>query len=72
MFNADIANLSALTTAKKGVDVQQRLSYYLTIWPYIREKWYKLGALEAAFEKDRPLGKWRHMVQELYEIKLKL
>jgi len=57
---------------KKGVDVQERRSYYLTIWPYIREKWYKLGALEAAFEKDRPLGKWRHMVQELYEMKLKL
>jgi transposase len=57
---------------KKGVDVQQRRSYYLTIWPYIREKWYKLGALEAVFEKDRPLGQWRYMVQELYEIKLKL
>jgi transposase len=55
---------------KKGVDVQERSSYYLMTWPYIREKWYKLGALEAAFAKDRPLGKWRNMVQELYEIKL--
>jgi transposase len=57
---------------KKGVDMQQRSSYYLMTWPYIREKWYKLGALEATFEKDRPLGQWRYMVQELYEIKLKL
>ena len=57
---------------KKGVDVQQRSSYYLMTWPYIREKWYKLGALEATFEKDRPLGQWRYRVQEFYEIKLKL
>ncbi len=41
-------------------------------WPSLRDKWNKAGALEAAFEKDRPLGQWRNMVQELYEIKLKL
>jgi hypothetical protein len=37
-----------------------------------REKWKKVGALEAAFEKNRPLGLWRQIVQELYDIKLKL
>jgi hypothetical protein len=42
------------------------------MWPYLCEKWKKLGALEAAFEKDRPLGQWRDMVQQLYEIKLTL
>jgi transposase len=54
----------------KKAKAQERASYYLTIWPFLREKWDKLGALEAAFAKDRPLGQWRDMVQELYEIKL--
>jgi len=54
------------------VEPEERAGYYLTIWPKLREKWNKLGALEAAFRKDRPLGRWRNMVQELYEIKLKL
>jgi len=54
------------------VKPEERAGYYLTIWPYLRRKWKKAGALDAAFEKDRPLGQWRCMVQELYEIKLKL
>ena len=51
---------------------EERAGYYLTMWPYLCEKWKKLGALEAAFEKDRPLGQWRDMVQDFYEIKLTL
>jgi transposase len=51
---------------------EQRAGYYLTMWPYLREKWKKLGALEAAFTKDRPLGQWRDVLQKLYEINLKL
>ena len=51
---------------------QQRAGYYLTSWPYLREKWEKVGALEAAFANNRPLGLWRQIVQELYDIKLKL
>jgi len=38
----------------------------------LRDKWKKAGALEAAFAKDRPLGLWRQIVQELNDIKLKL
>ncbi len=57
---------------RKGVNPFDRANYYLMIWPYLREKWHKLGALEAAFAEDRPLGRWRNMVQELYEIKLEL
>ena len=57
---------------KKGVKPEERAGYYLMSWPYLREKWGKLGALEAAFVKDRPLGRWRNMVQKLYEIKLTL
>jgi transposase len=51
---------------------EERAGYYLTMWPYLCEKWKKLGALEAAFAQDRPLGQWRDMVQQLYEIKLTL
>jgi transposase len=51
---------------------QQRAGYYLTSWPYLKEKWEKVGALEAAFANNRPLGLWRQIVQELYDIKLKL
>jgi hypothetical protein len=42
------------------------------IWPKLVEKWQRHDALEAAFERDRPLGQWRNMVQELYGIKLPL
>jgi hypothetical protein len=51
---------------------QQRAGYYLTSWPYLRQKWEKVGALETAFANNRPLGLWRQIVQELYDIKLKL
>ena len=51
---------------------KERADYYLTFWPYFKEKWRKYGALDIAFERDRPLGLWRHIVQSLYDIKLKL
>jgi len=51
---------------------QQRASYYLMSWPYLKEKWKKVGALEAAFANNRPLGLWRQIAQQLYDIKLKL
>ena len=54
------------------VKPEERAGYYLMTWPFLREKWNKAGALETAFGKDRPLGRWRNMVQELYAIKLKL
>jgi len=57
---------------RKDSKPQDRATYYLMRWPYLREKWQKLGALAAAFAEDRPLGRWRNMVQELYEIKLTL
>lgn len=57
---------------KAEAKMEERASYYLMTWPYLRGKWKKLGALKAAFAKDRPLGQWRQIVQELYDIKLKL
>jgi hypothetical protein len=52
--------------------LEERAGYYLMSWPYVRDKWRKVGALEAAFEINQPLGIWRQIVQELYDIKLKL
>jgi len=51
---------------------EERAGYYLTTWPYLREKWKKYDALGAAFDGEQPLGQWRVIVQELYDIKLKL
>jgi transposase len=51
---------------------QERAGYYLTIWPYLRDKWKKYGAEETAFDHSQPLGEWRDIVQELYGITLKL
>jgi hypothetical protein len=52
--------------------MQERAGYYLTMWPLLRDKWKKAHAHQAAFAKDQPLGQWRQIVQELYDIKLKL
>jgi transposase len=56
----------------RNAEPKERASYYLMIWPKLRDKWNKFDALNAAFAKDRPLGRWRNMVQELYGITLKL
>jgi len=56
----------------KKVKPEERASYYAMIWPKLIEKWQRLGALEAAFDGNRPLGQWRNMVQDLYGIKLTL
>jgi len=57
---------------KKDSKPEGRASYYLMTWPYLRDKWQKLDALKAAFAEDRPLGRWRNMVQGIYDIKLEL
>ena len=51
---------------------EERAGYYLMAWPTLRDKWKKAGALDSAFDDKHFLGRWRNMVQELYEIKLKL
>jgi transposase len=56
----------------KNIPPKKRAEYYVKMWPYLRAKWYKADALKAAFTDDNPLGKWRNMVQDLYEIKLEL
>ena len=49
-----------------------RAEYYLAMWPYLRDKWSKAGALNVAFAKDKPLGQWRYIVQDIYGIPLKM
>ena len=51
---------------------ERRADYYLAMWPYLRDKWSKVNALKVAFAKEKPLGQWRYIVQEIYRIKLKM
>jgi hypothetical protein len=57
---------------KAEAQIEERADYYLMTWPYLRDKWQKLGALETAFNADHPLGQWRKIVQQFYGIKLPL
>ncbi len=52
--------------------IEEKAAYYMMSWPYLRDKWKKVGALEEAFATNRPLGIWRQIIQHLYDIKLKL
>lgn len=47
-------------------------AYYLELWPFVRTKWKKAGALEVAFQRDNPLGQWRERVEAVYQIQLPL
>ena len=51
---------------------KERAHFYLLTWSTLREKWKRKNALEFAFDKDRPLGQWRNVVQALYGIELGL
>jgi transposase len=57
---------------RSDIDSELRSDYYLSMWPYLRDKWSKAGAITTAFAKDKPLGQWRYIVQEVYGIKLKM
>ncbi len=57
---------------KAQAQMDERADYYLMTWPYLRDKWQKLAALETAFKADHPLGQWRKIVQQFYGIKLTL
>ena len=55
-----------------SADPTQRALYYLHLWPSLREKWRRLDLLPTAFAKEQPLGKWRQIIEDTYEIKLNL
>jgi len=52
--------------------MKERAQYYLLTWPTLRGKWKSKKALEFAFDKNKPLGQWRNVVQTLYGIELEL
>jgi len=54
------------------IPLRERAQYYQLTWPTLREKWKRIGALEFAFDKDRPLGQWHNVVEVLYGIELEL
>jgi transposase len=49
-----------------------RRAYYQTIWSYLLDKWKRYDAHEVAFAPENPLGQWRDVVQNVYNIKLKI
>ncbi len=54
------------------VSTEARAEYYQIFWPYLLDKWQKYGATKVAFAPENPLGQWRNMIQELYDIKLRI
>jgi len=55
-----------------NVSVDDRVEHYQVFWPYLLDKWKKYGAHKVAFAPENPLGQWRNMIQELYDIELKI
>jgi transposase len=55
-----------------NVSAEARVEYYRIFWPYLLDKWKKYGAHHVAFAPENPLGQWRNMIQELYDIELKI
>ena len=51
---------------------EARREYYQVTWPYLLDKWKKYGAHEVAFAPENPLGQWRDMVQDVYNITLRI
>jgi transposase len=55
---------------RHGASIEELREYYLQLWPKMLDKWVKAKAVETAFASENPLGQWRNMIQEIYEIKL--
>jgi transposase len=49
---------------------EERLAYYMKLWKLLKDKWSRVNALEIAFNREYPLGQWRTMVEELYDVNL--
>jgi transposase len=60
------------TLRGSNVSAAARVEYYQILWPYLLDKWKKYGAHQVAFAPENPLGQWRTMIQELYDIELKI
>lgn len=49
-----------------------RAAYYLKLWPTLLNKWRPWASPEMVFSAKNPLGQWRQMVQQAYNISLPL
>ena len=65
---------SHLRTGQTGTDaeIEARAQYIIKIWPDFLLKWKRLELHEEAFAPETPLGNWRLIVQEIYDIELPL
>lgn len=54
MLTSQIYIPSYLRTQK--IEWHQIAGHYLSIWPFLKEKWEKFGALHDAFINDRPMA----------------
>jgi transposase len=57
---------------RDSLGIEALRAYYLEMWPSLRAKWKRAGALEVAFHRDNPLGQWRECVEAVYQIQLPL
>ena len=48
----------------------QLADYYQQLWPALLAKWSGLVSWDHLFASENPLGKWRQMAQELYQLSL--
>ena len=56
----------------QNTPLQARAQFLLDSWPDLLIKWKRLGLHEEAFKPENPLGQWRLLMQEIYEIELSL
>jgi len=61
-----------LRCGAQPLDPEERAQYVLKAWPGLLVKWKRLGVHKEAFAPDAPLGRWRTIVQEIYDIELPL
>jgi len=64
-----ISSLKGETPHKQSVPSK---IYFALHYCTLRKKWERKGALEFAFDKDKPLGQWHNIIQDLYGIELSL
>lgn len=63
---------SRLRGDQTEADREARAQYIVQTWPDLLIKWKRLGLHHEAFGEEAPLGRWRIIVQEIYDIELPL
>ena len=75
-ISKDLMRRGAVYRPKELLDpntpAQTLADYYQQLWPTLLDKWAGLVAWDHLFSPKNPLGQWRQMVQDLYQISLPL